>query len=482
MSLVVGVDLGTTKITALALETRDGGAAAVCTLPNQAETTAPADKERGYSEWDLGKIVEVACLCLRGVAERLGGRRGEVSGLGITGQQHGTVVVDDDLRPLTPFINWQDRRTNQVIPGAAQTYVEQALARAGNAAPAQAGCRLAAGYMGTTLFWMKETGVLPRTGAACFLMDVFGALLTGTRPVTDASCAASSGLLNVQAGNWDLDLLTRLGLPRSLFPEVQPSATLLGGLTEAMARVTGLRHGVPVFVGIGDNQASFLGSVGNPVGAVLVNVGTGGQVAAQTDRFAWDPLLETRPFPGGGFLLVSAGLCGGASYAVLERFFRLVAKQLCGAELRGPLFPLLNKVAAEASAGAAGLRCEPFFAGTRAEPELRASWSGVSVENFTPGNMARALLEGMARSFHGGYELLIGQTGEPRTRLVGAGNGLRENPLLTTLISQTFSMPLLLPSHREEAAYGTALLSAVPLGLFPDLASAGEIIHFESCS
>src|SRR5262249_18425532 len=150
-----------------------------------------------------------------------------------------------------------------------------------------------------------------------------GALLTGTRPVTDPTFAASSGVFDIRAGAWDADLIAALGLSPSLFPEVRPSGAPLGTLTAAMAEATGLPEGLPVFVGIGDNQASFRGSVADLDDSVLVNVGTGGQVSVYTDEFRYDPRLETRPFPG-GYLLADAGLCGGASYALLERFFRQV--------------------------------------------------------------------------------------------------------------------------------------------------------------
>src|SRR5439155_4785850 len=142
----------------------------------------------------------------------------------------------------------------------------------------------------------------------------------------------------------------------------------------------GLPASVPVFGAIGDNQASFLGSVANPKHSVLVNVGTGGQVAAFIDRFTFDPRLETRPFPHGGYLLVCPGLCGGRTYATLERFFRQVGGQVFDLSKQDALYPAMNRLAAAVPPGADGLRCEPFFTGTRQDPELRASWSGMSPE------------------------------------------------------------------------------------------------------
>jgi sugar (pentulose or hexulose) kinase len=479
MAVVVGVDLGTSKLTALALDTRSGGVLASHSAATPAETTRPADKERGYAEWDARAIISGACACLRSVADRLAERRADLAGIGITGQQHGVVLVDRHLVPWTPFINWQDRRSEQTLPGTGQTYVRRALELAGPDAPRRTGCRLAAGYMGVTLYWMRATGALPDEGLACFLMDYFAAVLTGRRPATDPTCGASSGLLDVTTGTWDADLLAALGLPETLLPPVRPSGDRLGGLTPALAAETGLPAGLPVFVGVGDNQASFVGSVSNPAEAVLVNVGTGGQVATRVDRFRYDPQLETRPFPKGGFLLVSAGLAGGASYAVLERFFREAGATLFGVREPAPLYPLLNHLAGQVPAGSDGLRCEPFFSGTRAHPDLRASWTGVTAANFTPAHLTRALLEGLARTLRSGYERIAPHAGMPRTRLVGAGNGLRENPVLRQIVGQAFGMPLVLPRHREEAAYGAALLAAVGSSLFPDLTAAGRINQYE---
>ncbi len=74
--------------------------------------------------------------------------------------------------------------------------------------------------------------------------------------------------------------------------------------------------------------------------------------------------------------------------------------------------------------------------------------------------MTRALLEGMAETFRSGYEAIAREAGLSVSRLVGAGNGMRENPLLAELVSKAFGLPLTLPPHREEAAYGAALLAA----------------------
>lgn len=478
MALVLGVDIGTTSITALALDAAAGAVRGKVTRANQAESTAADDRQRGRSEWDAAASAAIALDCLADLAQQVQAAPGDWAGIGITGQQHGTVLVDAQLRPLTPFINWQDRRGDDPLPGAGHSYVQEALARLGPSAAERTGCRLAAGYLGLTLFWLHAHHRLPTNATACFLMDYFAALLTGHPPVTDATCAASSGIFDLRRGDWDEPALAALDLPRRLLPPVQRSGALLGRLTKALAERTGLPAGVPVFVGIGDNQASFLGSVADRRSTALVNVGTGAQTAAFSDRFCIDPEMETRPFPGGGYLLVCAGLCGGRSYALLERFYREVGRQFFQVDPSAALYEHMNRLAESVPRGADGLRCDPTFTGTRAHPELRASWTGLSAANFTPAHMTRSLLEGLARSLHEGFVLVTQRAGLDCHRLVGAGNGLRENPLLARIVAEEFGMPLHLSEHREEAAYGAALLAAVGTGICADLASAGQRIRY----
>jgi sugar (pentulose or hexulose) kinase len=372
---------------------------------------------------------------------------------------------------LTPFIGWQDRRGDEPCPGTDLTWARRAAELAGPESRQRTGCGLATGYAAVTLFWMNGTGVLPPGGTVCFLPDYLAAALTGGRPVTDWTMAASGGAFDLRSRDWDTNLLTVLNIPRAILPDVRPPGIRLGPLTVDV----GLPMGVPVFNGLGDNQASFLGSVADHRATALVNVGTGGQVAARTDEPVIDDDVEARPFPDGGFLAVSAGLAGGRAYAALEGFYRQVAGQV--RDDVGPLYEAMNALAADVPAGADGLRCEPYFHGARHREGLTATFTGVTAANFTPGHVARAVLEGIARSLAGGYAAVLRHRSPART-LVGAGNGLRENPLLARLVSAEFGMPLRRPGHREEAAYGAALLAAVGAGVQPDLAAAGRLIRY----
>lgn len=461
MPLILGLDLGTTTITAVALNTDTGKQAGCATRPNRAALPCVP----GRSEWDIVAIAEIACEALRDLVGQFGDRS-DLTGLGITGQQHGVVLVDRQLRPLTPFINWQDRRGG-----------EEATSGKKDADLERTGCRLLPGYMATTLSWLRKEGLLPREATACFAMDYMTALLTGTSPTTDPTCAASGGVFDLKNGDWAYSLIGMLRLPRDLFPPVRPSGIHAGGLIASIAATTGLPAGLPIFAGIGDNQASFLGSVADCENSVLVNIGTGGQVAVWSNVPAARGEAEARPFPLTGFLLVSAGLTGGAAYAALEQFFRSVISEVAGVEAPSDVFSEMNRLAAQVPSGSDGLVCEPFFTGTRVEPDSRARWMNVSLKNFTPGHLARSLLEGMARTLAASRDQIASACWRRPTILIGAGNGIRANPLLGRILAERFGLPMYLSAHREEAACGAARLAAVRAGLFADLADSARLIQ-----
>lgn len=477
MALVLSLDLGTTTITALALDVERGEIVARETAGNSARIAADSSLP-GRSEWDADKIAVESLAVLKRLTASLGKRTHELAGIGLTGQQHGVALINRELKPQGPFINWQDRRTEEIDPQSGQSWLALARARAGHEARRTTGCTLAAGYMGATLFWMQKQGHTLRERTACFLVDFMAARLTGESVATDATSAASSGLFDVRSGAWYEPLIKELALPTELFPTVREAGGPLGQLTQRAAELTGLPAGLPVCVGMGDNQASVYGSVADLEASVLVNVGTGGQVAAFSNRFLYGDQLETRPFPG-GFLLVNAGLCGGRTYALLEKFFRQAWELNGEATPPDSLFEAMNRLAAGVPPGADRLRCNPLFTGTRSQPELRGSFEGISVDNFTPAHITRALLEGMARVFASGAREIEAVEGKTRRQLIGAGNGLRENPVLADCVAREFALPLAVPCHREEAAFGAALLAAVGLGAIADRQTAARLIRYQ---
>jgi sedoheptulokinase len=464
MGITVGLDVGTTTLSAVVLDVAAGRLLARRTVPNSATVSDEAERAKGRAELDLNTLRELLIQALGEIVAAIGSRAREVVAIGVTGQMHGVALLRPDTTPVGYAITWQDRRVLEPHP-AGGTYLEQFIARAGGPQAFEPmGCSPWPGYLGLTLFWLQENGRLPRPPViACFIPDAAVSFLTGLAPVTDPTDGGGSALMNLVERRWDWSLIARLGLPAEIIPPVRESGEVAGTLLPAIAAQVGLPQGTPVTVAIGDNQASFLGSVAAPWESVLVNVGTGAQISALTPVFRRLPGLEMRYFPGGRYLLVGAGLFGGRTYAYLRSFFRQVGAAFFGGSGEEELYDQMTRLAAQVPPGCDGLRCAPFFTGTRQDTSLRASYTGLAPHNFTPGHLIRATLEGMAEVFHNFWETMRPVVGE-RSILAGSGNGLRRNPLLGEILSQRFGLPLQLSMLEEEAATGAALLAAVGVG------------------
>ena len=463
MSIYIGLDVGTTSLSALALDTRAGRVIAQVSSANDAASTRMGRSGQLYAELDLARLEHLLMDVLEQLAWRLPDA-GRVRAIGMTGQQHGLALFSRELEPLGPAITWQDQRILEPTGAGDETYLDALLRQAGGqGAFANMGCLPAPGYMGVSLYWLSQRSELPvQATYACLIPDAALTLLTRTPPCTDPTDAGSSGLFDIVRSDWDWQLIERLGLPGELFVPVRPAGSAHAPLSPEAAERTGLGR-VPVCVAAGDNQASFLGSVRDPASCLLINMGTGGQVSARVDAFQRLPEIETRAFFGGGYLLVGAGLYGGRAYAYLRDFYREVGVALWGADPSTELYEKMNALAAQVPPGCDGLRCEPLFTGTRSNPNLRASFSGIGPTNMRPGHFARALLEGLAEGMHALYREMRPAVGE-RDTLVGAGNAITRNPLLAEILAQRFGQDLHVAAHVEAAALGAALLACAGVG------------------
>jgi sugar (pentulose or hexulose) kinase len=395
---------------------------------------------------------------------------------------HGGLVVDSQREPRTNLITWQDRRANLPDHDSTGTYLDSLLAKCPPESLYSAGCRLAGGFLGATLYVLGRQGVsfAERGQCASCVADWIAAELTDRPLTTDPGDAESLGVYDLEHKIWSAELLSACGLARELMPEVRESGAVLGGLTPVMAQATGLPVGLPVCNAVGDNQAAVLGSVPAGSPAIQINVGTGGQINWPIDRFARLEGMETRYLPVGRLMFVGPGLSGGDAYAWVNR---TVAKWLAafGVERSSDeIYARLNSLAEELPETDDGLVCEPLFRGTRWKPAARGEFHGVTFDNFSPGHVARSVLRGIAQGMYSFYDAAGPSCPEQLDRIIGSGNGLRNNPLLVREIGRRFGRQVWFPAHTQEAAYGAALLAGASTGLWPDLETAGRNIRLVS--
>lgn len=427
----LGVDIGTTTISVVVSD-EVRGVLAARNVKN--DTFLPGEAwERIQSP---RKIWEIALSCIRAMLEQFP----DIQAIGVTGQMHGILYLDREGNAVSPLFTWQDGRGDLPFDGE-RTWAAQLSQLTGYS--------LATGYGMVTHYYNTRNQLVPAEAVTfCTIQDYIAMRLAGaSAPRMDATNAASLGLYDPMGQCFDTAAITKAGMDVSLLPALAQEPCLgIGDL------------GIPVYTAIGDNQASFLGATEGNQDALLVNMGTGGQISVFTPTYLRTGTLETRPFPGGGWLLVGASLCGGRSYALLENFFRQTAKMVTGEEIFA--YDAMARMMEEMGRPKDLPKTVTTFQGTRQDPTLRGSISGLTAENFTPEHLIWSVMEGMAQELYGMYRGFLDQGGRKPACMIGSGNGLRKNKWLCQVFEEVFGCPMMLSQNDEEAACGAALYAA----------------------
>lgn len=427
---VLGLDIGTTTVSAVVM--RDGKVVASKTLKN--DSFLP-DRPVWEKVQDPAVIRTTA---LGAVAELLEDYP-QVEKIGVTGQMHGIVYLDRNGCTVSPLYIWQDGRGDLPFDGSHSyaSYLSELT-----------GYPLATGFGLVTHYYNLKNGLVPENAVTfCTIHDYMAMLLAcRTSPLIDAGDAASFGIFDLENKCFDTAAIEKVGVNTAILPKIAETPCI--GHT---------KNGIPVYVAIGDNQASFLGATGGKTDCMLVNVGTGSQFSVHVPRYIRCEGLETRPFPTGGYLLVGSSLCGGRAFALLENFFRKTAKMFdvdCSSAYNA-MFKCLKENDAPVSPAVVN----PLFQGTRQDPSLRGSISNLSTDNFTPEALIYGMMQGMTDELLGMYHCFTASGGGCET-MFGSGNGLRKNAYLRNCFEKSFGIPLIMSSNEEEAACGAALYAA----------------------
>lgn len=429
-SYSLGIDIGTTSICALAL-LNDGEVQMTLNRPNSSAISS----DKPYSRLQDPKIIlDTVNALIAEIKKRLG----EPSAVGITGQMHGIVYTDGNGNAVSPLYTWQDARAAEPMDGD-ESYISY-INR-------MTDYKIAPGYGIATHFYNIKNGELPQNAKKlCTIHDLVAMKLSElASPIMHASDAASLGLYDLKNDRFDTSALDLLGIDTSILPDITADSAPIGTYGTA-----------PVYPAIGDNQASFLGTVGSEDGTLLINIGTGSQVSMLGALRECENGIECRPFTDGKHLLVGSSLCGGRAYAILEKFFRAAAN-MCGAGIDSA-YPFMDKVMSEYR-GTGSLKVSTLFDGTRTDPNVRGSIGDISTDNFDPASLMDGFMRGIADELYSLYKAM-GDCCEYK-KLVGSGNALQANPYLCRVIEETFGAALTLSHSREEAALGAARLACI---------------------
>jgi len=456
----LGLDIGTTSISATVVDSQTGEVIEYRNVPNGAGIVSK-------SIWEKLQDPDLIFQKAKTIIDELIEKYPEILCVGLTGQMHGILYIDQNNEAISPLYTWQDGRGELLREGKI-SYSKYASE--------ETGYKMYTGYGIVTHFYNIENGLFPVEAKYISTISDYVALkLTKAKtPIMHISNAAAIGAYDIRNEKIDENALRKLKIEPSIIPEI------ISGWVKM-----GMYLGRSVFCAIGDNQSSFLGSVQNPEKNILVNIGTGSQVSVYTNElvssFSIESVLsdsiELRPFLKKDYLLVGAALCGGYAYSLLEKFFDRVLKAM-GFDCTSSLMPYMDKAAEKAyKEGYNHIKVSTKFSGTRGNPAIRGSIQNIGTDNFTPEELCLGTLRGIAEELWENYEAILPMIKDERTVLIGSGNSIKKSSLMSALLSDVFKLPVLLPKHNEEAAYGAALFALIGEGVFKDIIEAQSIIQ-----
>ena len=456
MAVLVGVDVGTSGTRALAVTT-ERELLAEATRPHELSSPRPGWTEQQPGEWWH------AC---KDVLAEVAAAGGEIVGLGITGQMHGSVFLDPSGAVIRPALLWNDQRTAAECDEITARVGEQRLLElAGNPA--------LTGFQAPKILWLarNEPDAYARVASVLLPKDYVRFELTGER-ATDASDAAGTLLLDVRARDWSDEILAALEIPRSWLPRVYEGPEPTGTVRDGVADELGLPRGLPVAAGGGDNAAAAVGVGVVQEGSVSTSIGTSGVLFAHRDEFTPDASGRVHAFCHAvpdAYHLMAVTLSAGGSLS----WWR---EQLGG----GASFEELVDEAEAIEPGAEGLLFLPYLTGERTphlDPHARGAFVGLTVRHGRA-HMTRAVMEGVAFSMRDGLEIMRG-LGTPDDDLRAVGGGAR-SPLWLRLQAEVYGRAIRRTEVDEGPAYGAALLGGVAAGVFADVAEASSRVRLRA--
>jgi xylulokinase len=394
-----------------------------------------------------------------------------VAGIGLSGQMHGVVLLDEASQVLRPCIIWADQRSDEQCQWITQRVgLERLIDYVSNPA--------LPGFSAPKALWVRdhEPELFARTRLLLLPKDYIRYRLTGVAAM-EISDAAGTCLLDVKSGAWSQPLLTALDFDPALLPPIVPADAVAGSITPQVAALTGLIAGTPVAGGGADNAC---GAVGNGVvepGLALVSIGTSGVVLAHAeaphvDRSSPVPRVHTfnHAVPGAWYLM---GVTQGAGLSL--RWLRDnigLPEQALQRWTGQDAYEVLSKEAAGVPAGSAGLFFLPYLQGERTphlDPYARGGWIGLSAIHDRR-HLIRSVLEGVAFSLRDCFSI-INEQGLQITQVRATGGGAT-SPLWRQIIADILDVELVTTNAQEGPAFGAALLAGVACGVYSSVQQA----------
>jgi len=438
MDLSVGIDVGTTKVAVVVSRCHDGKIMFSKSINHE----AGYPNENGLSEQDVSKFFDALICLFSSIPIDI---KAHIRSLGVSGQMHGVMLWNSE-NDYTKLINWQDQRASRknILSSIQQ----------------KPGCSgLKDGFGFTTLAILKDEVDLSSFKYSGTIQDFFvwSFLRNKENSFMDPTNAASWGLFNISTLQWDFDAIESLGIPLSIVPKIKRSGSIISSICQEWSNRMEIKRGIPVFLAMGDNQASVFGSATSIDEEIFINIGTSAQLS-----FISEVLLqnegkhyEIRPFFDEKYLIVSAPLCGGEAWKLLVTSARQwITTFIPTIDISDEeIYRIIDQKGAESIDKDDLPLVSPHFLGERWDETLKGSIHGITLHNFDLGRISAAFAIGIAKNLISDIET---QHMINKSRIIAAGNAIRKSTTLQKAVTKVFHKEVVINDDKEEAAFGAS--------------------------
>lgn len=445
---LLALDLGTGSLKALLVDRE-------CRMLASASESYPVERPHdGWAEQNPDRWWNACVAATRNVLAAAG--MPEIAAIGISGQMHGTVLLDAAGLPVRPAIIWEDRRSAAQVRTLTDKIGATRLIEI-------CGSPVATGFQAASIVWLveNEPESIERSARILLPGDYLRFRLSGLF-ATEPSDASSTLLFNINKRDWSAELLAALGLNRGHFPDVAESTAITGGLSVDAANDLGLNAGIPIAGGGGDAPLAALAAGATSSDSLLLTISTGSQAILPANEAVVDPNGRIHTWcsvasPGSGlpgWYQMGATLASGRALRWLRE------------EIMAGSAPPLEATVAKVPPGSDGLLFLPYLNGERTphmDPDAAGAFIGLRAQHGQA-ELSRAVMEGAAFALLDAFRVLQELGGAPE-RIVLAGGGARSRTW-AYIVASMFDLPVDPLEETEGSAMGAAVVAGASIGWF----------------
>ena len=473
MNYLIGIDLGTSATKTVLF---DEGGNVVASASKEYPMYQP---QNGWAEQKPEDWKEAALETIAAVVRQSGVNKEDIKGLGISGQMHGLVMLDENNEVIRPSIIWCDQRTAAECEEITKKVGKERLIEI-TANPALTG------FTASKILWVRNHE--PENYARCrhilLPKDYVRLILTGEY-ATEVSDASGMQLLDVPHRCWSDEVLEKLEIDKSMLAKVYESPEVTGTILPEIAALTGLSEKTVVVGGAGDNAAAAVGTGVVADGKAFTTIGTSGVVFAHSKNVTIDPKGRVHTFccavPGCWHVM---GVTQGAGLSL--QWFRnnLCRDYMERAEKEGrDAYDYINEDVESVPLGSNRLIYLPYLMGERTphlDPDCRGVFFGLSAIH-TRKDMLRAVMEGVSYSMKDCNDILK-EMGVEVDDMMACGGGGR-SAVWRQMLADMYGCTVKTVAAKEGPALGVAILAGVGAGIYESVEAACEkMIHTDkSC-